>query len=871
MVRSWPSVQFKLVNAKVSRVMISQNSQDVHEKVEPIDQIRRGIAAICIPGEAYELRVPEAGKYKVISGNYDNFHKMAFDALNLSDVRQMPAVYVTINPTRKDLLARSYNAAKEYAKYTTADRDIPRLLRLLIDLDVRRPAGISSTDEEHALGILKAEEVRDYLTSRGWPSPVLSDSGNGGHLIFGLDLLNTDDNVLLLKAVLNKLDELFSDSSVKVDTTTYNPSRITKLPGTMARKGDDVPGYRPHRRSYVIEAPDVLEVVPEELLRELAGTEKKVQEKAGAFDRAAAEVLGSDPDVPEWVGDAPKAGGTWTPQRLEEWLATHGVKHKEPVEDGDRLKYVLEHCVFDESHQGKDAAVFITVEGDELGKIGHKCFHDSCSNRTWHEFREKFDPKDARKPNVQENTSWIDALDGKVKGGDGASTVEPTPQEAARPKDSYERDLEADGISVVGVLGGESGGKHYYFVECPRTGLAAAFWRQVGGVACGYESPEGKTTWTEGKALFKAKVNRRTRRAYTIQELKEMPTPTWLIEGHIPSVSTGGLYGPSNIGKSFIALEKGCSVATGKKYLGKFAVQKGAVCYVAGEGFAGIKNRVQAWMTKHGFDDIPDFTVIPYQFDLTGDPEGEATNIVQLCQEKIGRMPTFTIIDTLNKNFGAGNENDTKDMTMFTRALDVIKELTNGAAMTVHHTGKDLEKGPRGNITLGNSVEFMISVEEYNDREGVVIKCRKAKDAAFFAPYVAKSEVVGEGDDSSLVFEYDHEVKEEGRKDGRDKKQQWKDAEEAILHLAPTSEAEAWTKGAAVEIVRGKMKANGCDVIPTEPVIREALESMAHNGKLKKTDSLNKNRVKFYRPQHDSGFGIPAFFGSEIDAEIDPE
>jgi hypothetical protein len=41
---------------------------------------------------------------------------------------------------------------------------------------------------------------------------------------------------------------------VKVDVTCANAARIWKAYGTVARKGDSIPG-RPHRRSQILEVP----------------------------------------------------------------------------------------------------------------------------------------------------------------------------------------------------------------------------------------------------------------------------------------------------------------------------------------------------------------------------------------------------------------------------------------------------------------------------------------------------------------------------------------------------------------------------------------------------------------------------------------
>lgn len=53
--------------------------------------------------------------------------------------------------------------------------------------------------------------------------------------------------------------------------------------------------------------------------------------------------------------------------------------------------------------------------------------------------------------------------------------------------------------------------------------------------------------------------------------------PTWLIEDLIPEHATAVLYGGSNIGKSFIALDWALAVATGLPSLGGFKKSKAEV------------------------------------------------------------------------------------------------------------------------------------------------------------------------------------------------------------------------------------------------------------------------------------------------------
>ena len=187
----------------------------------------------------------------------------------LDEVR-CAGIYLTLNPVNPALLGRVCNRLAA-AEQTTADRDITRLRWLLIDIDPKRPAGISSTDAEHRAAIDHANWLRGALAGQGWPSPLVGDSGNGAHLLYRLaDLENTEAGVSRVKNTLRALNALYSVTkfpedggsvSLDIDVTVFNPARISKLYGTTARKGDDT-NERPHRQARVLTWPDESEGQP---------------------------------------------------------------------------------------------------------------------------------------------------------------------------------------------------------------------------------------------------------------------------------------------------------------------------------------------------------------------------------------------------------------------------------------------------------------------------------------------------------------------------------------------------------------------------------------------------------------------------------
>lgn len=144
-------------------------------------------------GDVFEVRVLDAvsADYRrehIESGYFDYEHISAVPEA-LKRLLSFRGVYVTVNPVNPDLLARAVNRLRPAGRNpTTADTDIVRRRWLLIDCDPKRSSGVSSTKAEHESALAKAREIRDGLSSLGWPDPIMTDSGNGAQLMYRIDL-----------------------------------------------------------------------------------------------------------------------------------------------------------------------------------------------------------------------------------------------------------------------------------------------------------------------------------------------------------------------------------------------------------------------------------------------------------------------------------------------------------------------------------------------------------------------------------------------------------------------------------------------------------------------------------------------------------
>lgn len=315
---------------------------------------------------AVEIRMIKTKK-GTVSGYYDDSEKLLRDIFKYDGVNN---IFFTLNKFSEDLLARGKDRLIDYASHTTSDSEITRREFLLIDIDPLRPAGVSSTDEELKSSEVVLREVVSYLRSERFPEPVIACSGNGYHALYKLDLPNTKEVTQLIKDFLYALDEKFSDDKAQVDKTTYNPARITKMYGTISCKGDSTE-TRPHRRSKIVQSPDKLEVVKEDLLKKVA------------------DLYINKKNIDKNVKNVHIKSKSKGDIKIEEWLTDNGLDVFKVKEESDRTVYVLDTCPWNSNHTDKSAS----ITQFNNGAISAKCHHDSCSHENWSSLKKLYEPK----------------------------------------------------------------------------------------------------------------------------------------------------------------------------------------------------------------------------------------------------------------------------------------------------------------------------------------------------------------------------------------------------------------------------------------------------------------------------------------------
>jgi hypothetical protein len=203
-------------------------------------------------------------------------------------------------------------------------------------------------------------------------------------------------------------------------------------------------------------------------------------------------------------------------------------------------------------------------------------------------------------------------------------------------------------------------------------------------------------------------------------DVLNIPATTWRVKHLLPDKGLAAIYGPSASGKSFLAFDLGACIAEGQMWFGHKTIAA-PVVYVILEGQAGLQKRVRAWIKARGTALPKDFHLILESVHLTD------LNQVRSLSDVIP-LGAVVFIDTLNRAAPTADENSSKDMGMIIEGATMLRQLTDGLVVLVHHTGKDTTQGMRGHSSLFAALDGAIEVKRNN--AGRTWTVAKTKDGA---------------------------------------------------------------------------------------------------------------------------------------------
>ena len=167
----------------------------------------------------------------------------------------------------------------------------------------------------------------------------------------------------------------------------------------------------------------------------------------------------------------------------------------------------------------------------------------------------------------------------------------------------------------------------------------------------------------------------------SFDQIRWTATGEYLVKDILPLTGLVLIYGPPKCGKSFWTYDIAMHVACGFAYRGK-RVRGGAVVYLAAEGGAGFKKRVEAYRRKHDCARAQ-FHLCTVRPDLAADA---VALIADIRAQLGGVMSAMIVIDTVNRTL-VGSENKPDDMARYLRAAAALEDEFRCCVVLVHHCG----------------------------------------------------------------------------------------------------------------------------------------------------------------------------------------
>ena len=325
------------------------------------DEIRKWHSIFKPNNELFEIRVLGDKTYSAYFTDIEE----AIKQLPKYDNSQ---IYFTVNKVNDACASRKqFNNFMLVQGTATSKNDITRRLFIPIDIDVERPSGICSTNEEKEYAHQKALTVFRFLKENNFSEPVICDSSSGYHIYYPVDMEADQQSESDVKKFFGILSNFFTDERVKIDRQVGDANRIMRLSGTWSRKGRNTP-ERPHRMAKILRYPSEMRRMSRDELEAFIDKYEIKEQQKETFNTYH--------------------GGVRQQFDLHKFMEENNIEvaKETPWENGG-TKYVLKERPFDHTHHAPDSAIFLSSSG----AIAFRCLHNSCSCYDWRALRLKFD------------------------------------------------------------------------------------------------------------------------------------------------------------------------------------------------------------------------------------------------------------------------------------------------------------------------------------------------------------------------------------------------------------------------------------------------------------------------------------------------
>lgn len=230
----------------------------------------------------------------------------------------------------------------------------------------------------------------------------------------------------------------------------------------------------------------------------------------------------------------------------------------------------------------------------------------------------------------------------------------------------------------------------------------------------------------------------------TYNEMKNLPTPEWLVEGLIMEKSSALLFGKSNAFKSFLGVDIACSVATGHVHdgwHGQNIADGYDVLYVATEGALGVATqRIPGWMEAHNVPPDQRDGIYLYPEEIALDDENAVNDLLATCAHKNAvvddnpdlRDPHLSYRLIVIDIFGStmmGPETSDETARAWVKNVNRIMREVGCAVLTLAHTGWADDTRARMHTHFWGSFDTRLKAIGDKDSRTCVLTVDRHKDA----------------------------------------------------------------------------------------------------------------------------------------------
>ncbi len=227
----------------------------------------------------------------------------------------------------------------------------------------------------------------------------------------------------------------------------------------------------------------------------------------------------------------------------------------------------------------------------------------------------------------------------------------------------------------------------------------------------------------------------------TADDLAAQPPASYRVKNVLMCDALAAIFGPSQSGKSFAALDLAFAISDGRDWFGS-RVKPCDVLYIVLESAPGQAQRVKAYRKHHGADAGKRIRFIAAPLSLLFSDDVDA--LVATVRDA-GIRDGVILIDTLNAATPGMEENASAGMGEAIAAVKRIRDECGGLVILIHHSGKDLTKGPRGHSSLFAALDSVIEVTRNGDRR--TLRLLKNKDGADGKMHQFRLEILELGQD----------------------------------------------------------------------------------------------------------------------------